>query len=144
MEVFMNAKNFALVGGIVMLVVGALSLIPAFTGLAFGLPILKIETSYGLFLGVFPLNIVNKAILIGFGLWGVAAASDPVLSLPRSVSFSRWVFMLSAVFVVLGLFPQTNTLFGYAPLFGASVWLHAVMALVGGVFGYSVMKRTAT
>ncbi len=139
----MNAKNFALVGGIVMLVIGALSLIPAFTGLAFGLPILKIETSYGLFLGIFPLNIVNKAILIGFGLWGIAAASDPVLSLPRSISFSRWVFMISVVFAVLGLFPQTNTLFGYAPLFGAAIWLHAVMALVGGIFGYSVVKRTA-
>lgn len=139
----MNAKNFALVGGVVMLVIGALSLIPAFTGLAFGLPILKIETSYGLFLGVFPLNIVNKAILIGLGLWGIAAASDPVLSIPRSVSFSRWVFLLSAVFVVLGLFPQTNTLFGYAPLFGAGIWLHGVMALLGGIFGYSVVKRTA-
>ena len=139
----MNAKNFALVGGIVMLVIGALSLIPAFTGLAFGLPILKIETSYGLFLGIFPLNIVNKAILIGFGLWGIAAASDPVLSLPRSISFSRWVFMISVVFAMLGLFPQTNTLFGYAPLFGAAIWLHAVMALVGGIFGYSVVKRTA-
>lgn len=139
----MNAKNFALVGGIVMLVIGALSLIPAFTGLAFGLPILKIETSYGLFLGIFPLNIVNKAILIGFGLWGVAAASDPALSLPRSISFSRWVFMISVLFAVLGLFPQTNTLFGYAPLFGAGVWLHAVMALAGGIFGYSVVKRTA-
>lgn len=139
----MNAKNFALVGGVVMLVIGALSLIPAFTGLAFGLPILKIETSYGLFLGVFPLNIVNKAILIGLGLWGIAAASDPVLSIPRSVSFSRWVFALSAVFVVLGLFPQTNTLFGYAPLFGAGIWLHGVMALLSGIFGYSVVKRTA-
>lgn len=139
----MNAKKFALVGGIVMLVIGALSLIPAFTGLAFGLPILKIETSYGLFLGVFPLNIVNKAILIGLGLWGIAAASDPVLSISRSISFSRWVFTLSAVFVVLGLFPQTNTLFGYVPLFGAGVWFHAVMALLGGVFGYSVVKRTA-
>lgn len=139
----MNAKNFALVGGIIMLVIGALSLIPAFTGLAFGLPILKIETSYGLFLGIFPLNIVNKAILIGFGLWGVAAASDPALSLPRSISFSRWVFMISALFAVLGLFPQTNTLFGYVPLFGAGIWLHAVMALAGGIFGYSVVKRTA-
>ncbi|WP_409479840.1 DUF4383 domain-containing protein [Pseudobdellovibrio sp. HCB154] len=139
----MNAKNFALVGGIIMLVIGALSLIPAFTGLAFGLPILKIETSYGLFLGIFPLNIVNKAILIGFGLWGVAAASDPALSLPRSISFSRWVFMISALFAVLGLFPQTNTLFGYVPLFGAGIWLHAVMALAGGIFGYSIVKRTA-
>ena len=139
----MNAKNFALVGGIVMLVIGALALIPAFTGVAFGLPILKIETSYGLFLGVFPLNIVNKAVLIGLGLWGIAAASDPVLSLSRSISFSRGVFKLTALFAVLGLFPQTNTLFGYAPLFGASIWLHAVMALCGGIFGYTVAKSSA-
>lgn len=138
----MNAKNFALVGGIVMLVLGALSLIPAFTGLSFGLPILKVETSYGLFLGIFPLNIINKAILIGFGLWGIAAASDPVLSIPRSITFSRSVFVLSAVFAVLGLFPQTNTLFGFAPLFGAGIWLHSVMALLGGIFGYSVVRRT--
>jgi len=138
----MNAKNFALVGGIVMLVLGALSLIPAFTGLSFGLPILKIETSYGLFLGIFPLNIVNKAALIGFGLWGIAAASDPALSLPRSITFSRSVFVITAVLVVLGLFPQTNTLFGLVPLFGAGIWLHAVIALLSGIFGYSVVRRT--
>ena len=137
----MNAKNFALVGGIVMLVLGALSLIPAFTGLSFGLPILRIETSYGLFLGIFPLNIVNKAILIGLGLWGIAAASDPVLSIPRSIMFSRTVCWLSGVLAIMGLFPQTNTVFGFAPLFGAGIWLHAVMALVGGVFGYSVVRR---
>lgn len=139
----MNAKKFALVGGTIMLIMGALSLIPAFTGLAFGLPILKIETSYGLFLGVFPLNIVNKAILIGLGMWGIAAASDPALNLPRSITFSRWVFMLAAIFAVLGLFSQTNTLFGYVPLFGAGVWLHAVMALLGGIAGYGTFKRLA-
>ncbi|AZZ36330.1 hypothetical protein CIK05_05845 [Bdellovibrio sp. qaytius] len=138
----MNAKNFALVGGIVMLVLGALSLIPAFTGMSFGLPILRIETSYGLFLGVFALNIVNKALLIGLGLWGIAAASDPALSLPRSITFSRTVCWLTAVFAVLGLFPQTNTLFGFAPLFGAGIWLHSVMALTSGLFGYSVVRRT--
>lgn len=138
----MNAKNFALVGGIVMLVLGALSLIPAFTGLSFGLPILRVETSYGLFLGIFPLNIINKAMLIAFGLWGIAAASDPVLSQPRSVTFARSVCAITGVLAILGLFPQTNTLFGFAPLFGAGIWLHAVMALVGGVFGYSVIRRT--
>lgn len=137
----MNAKNFALVGGIVMLVLGALSLIPAFTGLSFGLPILKVETSYGLFLGIFPLNIINKAILIGLGLWGIAAASDPALSIPRSITFARTVCWLTGIFAVMGLFPQTNTVFGFVPLFGAGIWLHSVMALVGGIFGYSVVRR---
>lgn len=137
----MNAKNFALVGGIVMLVLGALSLIPAFTGLSFGLPILKVETSYGLFLGIFPLNIINKAILIGLGLWGIAAASDPALSIPRSITFARTVCWLTGIFAVMGLFQQTNTVFGFVPLFGAGIWLHSVMALVGGIFGYSVVRR---
>ena len=82
----MNAKNFALVGGVVMLVVGALSLIPAFSGVAFGLPILRVEASYG-------------------------------------------------------LFPQTNTLFGIAPLFGAGMWLHAIVALVAGLCGYSTARH---
>lgn len=139
----MNAKKFALVGGIVMLVMGALSLIPAFTGVAFGLPLLKIETSYGLFLGIFPLNIVNKVILIALGMWGIAAASDPALAIPRSITYSRSVFAISAVLTVLGLFSQTNTLFGFAPLFGAGLWLHGVMALVSGVFGYSVVNTPA-
>ena len=138
----MNAKNYALVGGIIMLVLGALSLIPAFTGLSFGLPILRIETSYGLFLGIFALNIVNKASLVGLGLWGIAAASDPVLSIPRSITFSKTVCWLTAAFAVLGLFPQTNTFFGFVPLFGAGVWLHSVLALVSGIFGYSVVRRT--
>lgn len=136
----MNVKNFALVGGIVMLVIGALSLIPAFSGLAFGLPLLRIETSYGLFLGIFPLNIVNKGILIALGMWGIAAASDPAIALPRSTTYARSVFAIAAVLTLLGLFSQTNTLFGFAPLFGAGIWLHAVMALSAGLFGYSVFK----
>lgn len=137
----MNAKNFALISGIVMLVFGALSLIPAFTGLAFGLPILRIETSYGLFLGIFPLNIINKLALIVFGLWGIAAANDPVLSLPRSISYCRSLATITGVLTIMGLFSYTNTMFGIAPLFGAAVWLHAVLALLGGVFGYSFSKR---
>lgn len=140
----MNAKNFALVSGVVMLVIGALSLIPAFTGLAYGLPILKIEASYGLFLGIFPFNIVNKLVLIFLGLWGIAAASDPVLSLPRSINYSRWLFFITAVFAILGIFSQTNTLFGYIPLFGAGIWLHAVLSLLAGIFGYSIVKKSTT
>lgn len=132
----MNAKNFALVGGIVMIVVGALALIPAFTGLSFGLPLLHLETSYGLFLGFLPMNIINKVLLIALGMWGVAAASDPVLAMTRSLTYSKSIFAIAAILTVLGLFSETNTLFGYVPLFGASVWLHGVMALMGGLFGY--------
>lgn len=138
-----NVKNYALVTGVCLLVIGALALIPAFSGLSFGLPILRIETSYGLFLGIFPFNIVNKFLFIGFGLWGIASASDPVLSLPRSTVFARGMFLISLVEVILGIIPQTNTFFGYIPLFGAGIWLNAVIALASGIFGYGVARKTA-
>ena len=39
---------------------------------------------------------------------------------------------------LLGLFPQTNTLFGYWPLFGGEIWAHGIFALLGGFLGHSL------
>ena len=45
---------------------------------------------------------------------------------------------------VLGLLPQTNTLFGFVPLHGNDVWLHAVLALVAAYFGFVHRETTVT
>ena len=55
----MHPKRFALIGGIIMLAVGVLALIPNFVGLADSLPVLRVQESYGYFLGLVPMNIVN-------------------------------------------------------------------------------------
>ncbi|MGZ5278642.1 MAG: hypothetical protein ACXWC9_01790, partial [Pseudobdellovibrionaceae bacterium] len=38
---------------------------------------------------------------------------------------------------VLGLIPQTQTFFGYWPLFGAEVWFHGTVAAISAYFGFA-------
>lgn len=137
----MYPRRFALIGGAIMLAIGLISLIPALQGTVERLPVLNVETSYGLFLGLFPMNIFNKAALIIMGLAGVSAASSPFTSLPMSIHFSRLVFMVMAVLAVLGIIPATNTLFGYWPLFGNEIIFHGVFALVGAYYGYALSAK---
>jgi hypothetical protein len=39
------------------------------------------------------------------------------------------------------LFPATNTLFGFMPIDGHDVWLHAVTAVVAAHFGWRLPTR---
>lgn len=139
----MQPRKFALIGGIVMLAMGLLSLIPALYLYPQNveLPGLMVQTSYGLFLGIFPMNIFNKVALILFGLAGIGATRAPTTSLPKSITWSRWVFFVMAPLAVLGLFPQTNTLNGYWPLFGAEVWAHGIFAILGAYFGFALTSK---
>lgn len=139
----MNPRMFALVGGILMVAVGVLAMIPALNvaPLDAGLPPLYVETSYGLFLNYLPMNIFNKAALIVFGVAGIMASRLPTTALPASISYARWVMGVMGALAVLGLIPQTNTLFGYWPLFGADIALHAVVAVVGAYYGFALPAK---
>ena len=44
---------------------------------------------------------------------------------------------------VLGLLPQTNTTFGLIPIYGADVWLHAVIAAAAAYFGFVARDAVA-
>lgn len=139
----MHPRRFALIGGIIMLAMGVLALIPALSvdPVAAGLPLLKVETGYGLFAGLFPMNIFNKVALIVFGLAGIMAANAKGTSLPASIGFSRWVFFVMAPLAILGMFEQTNTLFGYWPLFSYEVLAHGVFAVAGAYFGFLLTSK---
>lgn len=137
----MFPRRFALISGIVMLALGVIALIPQMAGSIEGLPLLRVEQSYGWFLGLFAMNIFNKLALIAFGLGGLYAYSNEPTSLPKSILFSRILFYAMGVLAVLGLFPQTNTLNGYWPLFGADAALHAVGAAMGAYFGYALSAQ---
>ncbi|MGZ3652708.1 MAG: DUF4383 domain-containing protein [Bdellovibrionota bacterium] len=141
----MHPKQFALIGGIVMLVFGAVAFIPALSTSPAdaGLPLLNLETSYGLFLDIFPMNVMNKLALVIFGLAGIWSANRATTNLPASINFSRWVFAVMGVAAILGLFTQTDTLGSYWPLFGAEVPLHAVFAALGAYFGFVLPARAS-
>ena len=139
----MHPKTYALVGGALMVLMAALSFLPALNQLPAeaGLPPLYVETSYGLFLNFFPMNIVNKVALLVFGIWGIAAASASTTALPRSINWSRWVFAVMGVGALLGIIPATNTVYGYWPLFGGEVWAHGIFAVLGAYFGFALPAR---
>jgi hypothetical protein len=130
-----NPRKFAVVGGIIMLVMGVTALI--FEGSRDLLPKLTLESSYGEFLGIFPMNLLNKVALIVFGLWGIVAARTAFSDLRASIFYCKAVSVVMGLLTVLGLFETTNTLGGYWPLFGGEIFAHALFAAVGAYFGFS-------
>ena len=132
----MHPRRYAMIGGIVMLALGLLALIPSLSQVTSELPPLKLETGYGLFLGIFAFNIVNKLVLIVFGIAGILSARSETRSLPASINWCRSVFFVMGAGAILGMIPSTNTFFGYWPLFGREIWAHAAFALIGAYFGY--------
>lgn len=133
-----NAKKFALIGGSVMLIMGLFALIPTLSVYSRSLPSLYVESSYGNFLGIFSMNIFNKALLILMGAAGIACSNTTEIhkNVSASVGWSRAVLFSMALLAVLGFFTKTNTLGGYMPLFGNEIWFHAIFAVLGGYFGY--------
>jgi hypothetical protein len=136
----MHTKNFALIGGLVMLTMGLIAFVPAMN-VTEGLPPLYINMSYGMFLDLFPMNVFNKIALIAFGIGGLAAYFTTTDTLHYSIVFSKIVFWVMGALALLGLFPQTNTLFGYWPLFGFEIIAHGIFALIGGYYGYIANKE---
>jgi hypothetical protein len=136
----MRPVKFAFWGGFVMLVMGALAFLPAFslTPVEAGLPPLVVEASYGAFLGNFPMNIFNKLALLLFGLVGIGVSYSPARALPLSIKWSQAVFVVMGIGAILGMIPRTNTFFGYWPLFGGEVLMHGVFAALGAYFGYAL------
>jgi hypothetical protein len=130
-----------MIGGAIMLLTGLAALVPAWKGAMDTLPPLALEISYGLFLGFLPMNIVNKLLLIVVGAAGLYASRAKFRDLPASIGWSRMVFFLFGAAAILGMIPATNTFFGYAPLFGNYVWVHAVFAIAGAYFGYALSSR---
>ncbi|HJQ15412.1 MAG TPA: DUF4383 domain-containing protein [Allosphingosinicella sp.] len=129
----MNTRNFALVFGIVFLLVGIAGFIPGLNQMPHAEhPALKVSANYGQLLGLFPVNILHNAVHILFGVWGLLAYR----ALAGAKLYARGVALIYAVLTVAGLVPGLDTLFGFVPLFGNDIWLHALLALVAAYFGW--------
>jgi len=128
--------------GIVLFAVGVLALFPGLYSVPVeGLPVLDVETSYGLFVGYVAMNIINKIALIGFGIGGIWAATRPTTSLPASINYSRLLFVSMGALAILGLIPATQSLFGYMPLWGHNVWIYAAASILGAYFGFALSSK---
>ena len=129
----MNTRNFALVWGILFLVIAASGLIPGLLQPPHPTdPDLAVDAMHGRALGLFPVNILHDLVHVIFGVWGIAASR----SLAGAKSYARITAVVYALFVVMGLLPVLNTTFGLVPLHGNDVWLHILLAVPAAYFGF--------
>ena len=127
----MNARTFALIFGIVFLAVGILGF-----GIVPG--VLQHQTGSGLevsgmLLGLFHVNGYHNIVHLLFGLWGLAASR----STGGAVGYAKVVAVVYILLAVLGLIPATQDGFGYIPLGGNDVYLHAALGAVAAFFGFA-------
>ncbi len=101
-------------------------------------PNLALDTSYGLLLGLFPINLVHNIVHFSFGVWGVWAWR----TLPLSRTYCRAMAIILTIFTIMGLLPVTQLTFGVMPLFGHDIWLHGLEAIVAAYLGYWFVPRT--
>lgn len=129
----MATRYFALVIGIVYVLIGLLGFMPGFRmAPPPGAPDLAMDAGYGYLLGLFPINIVHNLVHLAVGIWGIAAFR----SFTGARGFARGLAVFYGVLTVLGFIPGLNTLLGLAPLFGHDIWLHALTAIVAAYFGW--------
>ncbi|WP_416666388.1 DUF4383 domain-containing protein [Egbenema bharatensis] len=130
-----GTQNFALIIGIMYLLVGLMGFIPAFVRA----PIVSPEAAglgftggYGYLMGLFPINALHNIIHVLVGILGIAAS----ISLDSSRLFSGVLALFYGALTLMGLFPPTQSTLGLVPIFGNDVWLHAGTAAIAAYFGF--------
>jgi hypothetical protein len=127
----MSVRMFALILGIIYLLVGIAGFIP-------GLVTYPVTTDpnvvgrHGYLLGLFPVNWLHNLVHLGVGAWGIFAYA----SLPAARVFSKSIAVIFGILFIFGLIPGLSSLFGLVPLWGHDIWLHLLTAAAGTYFGW--------
>lgn len=127
----MNTNRFALIYGIVFLIIGVAGFVPGVTT-PHSHPEITAQSNMGLVFGLFPANLLHNIVHILFGIWGLVASR----SLGAARMYARGVAVIYAVLGVMGLIPGLRTTFGLIPLYGNDIWLHFLLAAVAAYFGF--------
>jgi hypothetical protein len=117
---------FALVLGIVFIVIGILGLI--------------FDTNHGALLGIFSLNLVHNLIHVIFGILGIIAAYT---HWPRL--YARIVGVIYLIVGILGFIPALapgGLLLGLVEINLADNILHVIIALVALYVGFALTSRS--
>ena len=116
-------QRLALVFGIVFIIVGVLGF------LASGMDMTADPASAPKLLGLFPVNAVHNVVHIGFGIWGLLAS--------RSWAGAKNFATIGGVIylVLAGLGFITPDTFGFIPIGGNDIWLHAILGIAMVVAG---------
>ena len=133
----MSVRHFATLFGAVFLLAGLSGFVPGLSPEHVH-PGVAVTASSRLALGLFPVNVLHNLVHLAFGVWGLVAAR----SVGGSFAYAKGVAVIYALLTVMGLIPATATTFGLVPIGGNDIWLHAVLAIVAGYFGFLHRERT--
>jgi hypothetical protein len=132
----MAIRRFAMLLGIVFLIVGVLGFVPGVTQMHTGdHPDLDVEgPGHGYILGLFHVNVLHNAVHLLFGILGLVCAR----SFGAARGYARFVAVAYAALGVLGLISAYGTkyVFGLIPIEDHNVWLHFGIAVVAAYFGF--------
>jgi hypothetical protein len=121
-------RRVAMVFGVVFLLVGIVGLVsPGGMSMA----------TTGMMLGMFPINVLHNVVHILFGVWGLLAAR----SFAGAKVYCTVGGIVYIVLAICGFFiPDT---FGFIPIGGTDIWLHAVLGLVLAGVGFTAKDMPA-
>jgi len=125
-------RTFALIFGIIYVLVGLLGFIPSLSTHPADAPHLSVESGHGYLFGMFPINILHNIVHLIIGIAGILASR----SLGGARLYAKALAIVYGLLAVLGLIPATQTTFGLIPIHGADVILHALSALIAAYFGF--------
>jgi hypothetical protein len=139
----MRTRYFALILGIIYLLVGLVGFLPAsLSPLGVMAPNeaagLSVTALHGRLMGLFPVNVLHDVVHVLIGIWGIVAYRR----YDQARLFARGLAIIYALFAVMGLIPRLDTVFGLVPLYGHDVWLHAVTAVVAAYFGWGAVESS--
>jgi hypothetical protein len=133
-----NQKNFALVLGVVFVLVGLMGMtqigVSEYTG-----PTLTIKSEQGDLLHLFHVNVLHNLVHLLFGLFGIFAWFAGARAARVYCQVTGVVYLL---LVVLGLIPATNSTFGLIPIDQHDIWLHALIGAAACYFGFIAGSTT--
>jgi Domain of unknown function (DUF4383) len=118
-------RRVAMVFGIVFLLVGILGLV-----LPGGMT-MSADPAPGMLLGMFPINLLHNVVHILFGVWGVLAAR----TFAGAKTYCTVGGIVYIVLAICGFFIPTT--FGFIPIGGADIGLHALLGIVLAGVGFT-------
>ena len=128
-------QYFALITGIIYVLIGVMGFIPGFVKEPIATPDmagLAYTPGYGYLLGLFPINLLHNVVHLLVGILGIVAS----VTLGSTRLYSGALALFYGLLAVMGLFPPTQSTLGFIPIFGNDVWLHAVTAAIATYFGF--------
>ncbi len=115
----MATRYFALISGILYLLIGIFGFIPGMVATpGTGGPDVAFNVGYGYLLSSFPVNLLHNLVHLAIGIWGVVSYRSYL----KSRTYSRGLAIFYGVLAVMGLFPVLNTTFGLIPLLSLWEW----------------------